>query len=155
MDIVGHGLYAEDLPEGYEFKTLGRSLTEPDIINFVGATGMAEILFTDLEYLRNETDFDGRLVPGALVYSVAEGLVMTYTLQRTGIAFLGMELNMEAPVFAGDTIHVECEVVENRRTKKRPDRALVRTRNKVINQKGAVVMTYTPLRMMKCRDKDG
>jgi acyl dehydratase len=151
MDMIGKGIYFEDLPVGREFRTIGRTLTEADIANFVGATGMSEVLFTDLDYLENGTDFDGRLVPGALVYSVAEGLVMTATLQYTGVAFLGMELNMHGPVFAGDTIHVECEVVEARRTKKRPDRALVRTMNKVIKQDGTLVMTLNPLRMMKCK----
>jgi acyl dehydratase len=151
MDMIGKGIYFEDLPVGYKFRTIGRTITEADITNFVGATGMSEVLFTDLHYLENETDFDGRLVPGALVYSAAEGLVMTATLQYTGVAFLGMELNMQGPVFAGDTIHVECEVVEARRTSKRPDRALVRTYNRVIKQDGTEVMTLNPLRMMKCR----
>ena len=151
LEIVGKGFYFEDMPVGRKFRTIGRSITEADIINFVGATGMGEVLFTDLEYLYGDSGFSDRLVPGALVYSVSEGLVMQYTLQYTGVAFLGMELNMEGPVFANDTIHVECEVTESRRTSKRPDRALVRTANKVVKQDGSVVMNYNPLRMMKCR----
>jgi len=55
-------------------------------------------------------------------------------------------------VFAGDTLHVECEVIESRRSNSRPGRALVRTRNKVVKQDGTVALTYTPLRMLKCRD---
>ena len=81
----------------------------------------------------------------------AEGLVMTASIQQTGIAFLGMDLNIEGPVFANDTLYVEVEVIEARRTSKRPDRALVRTRNTVKKQDGKTVMVYTPLRMMKCR----
>ena len=73
-------------------------------------------------------------------------------MQHTGYAFLGMELNMENPAFAGDTIHVECEVVESRASKSRPGRGLVRTHNKVVKQDGTVVLTYTPLRMVKCRN---
>jgi acyl dehydratase len=72
-------------------------------------------------------------------------------MQHTGYAFLNMELNVEAPVFAGDTIHVECEVIEARPSKSRPGRGLVRTRNKVVKQDGTVALTYTPLRMVKCR----
>ena len=153
METIGLGFYFEDMPVGRQFKTIGRSITEADIINFVGATGMAEVLFTNLDYLENETDFDGRLVPGALVFAVAEGQVMLASIQKTGMAFLGMDLNIEGPVFAGDTLHVECEVIESRRTKSDPSRALVRTRNTVINQHGKTVMVYTPLRMMKCREK--
>jgi acyl dehydratase len=63
-----------------------------------------------------------------------------------------MELNVEGPVLAGDTIHVECEVVEARPSKSRPGRGLVRTRNRVVNQHGQVVQTYTPLRMVKCAE---
>jgi acyl dehydratase len=62
-----------------------------------------------------------------------------------------MELDVKAPVFAGDTIHVECEVIEARRTSK-PGRGLVRTRNKVVKQDGTVAIVYTPLRLIKCRD---
>ena len=53
---------------------------------------------------------------------------------------------------AGDTIHTECEVVEARRSKSRPDRSLVRTRIRVKKQDGTVALTYTPLRMVKCRE---
>ena len=53
---------------------------------------------------------------------------------------------------AGDTIHTECEVVEARRSKSRPDRGLVRTRIRVKKQDATVALTYTPLRMVKCRE---
>ena len=93
-----------------------------------------------------------RLAPAALVYAFAEGLLVQSTMQHTGLAFLHMELDVENPVFAGDTIHAECEVVEARRSKSRPDRGLVRTRVRVVKQDGTVALTYTPLRMVKCRN---
>jgi|SRR5665213_3662692 len=49
----------------------------------------------------------------------------------------------------GDTIHVEMEVIEARLTKTRPDRGLVRTRNEVKRHDGTVLLTYTPLRLLK------
>lgn len=151
MDIVGLGFYFEDLPVGKTFRTIGRTVTEADITNFVNCTGLVEVLFTDLEFLRAETNFEGRLAPGSLTYCFAEGLLAQSTMQHTGFAFLNMELNVEGPVFAGDTIHVECEVIEARLTRK-PGRGLVRTRNRVVKQDGTVALTYTPLRMIKCRD---
>jgi acyl dehydratase len=63
-----------------------------------------------------------------------------------------MEFNVEKPVFAGDTIHVECEVIEARLSRNRPGRGLVRTRNQVMKQDCSVALTYTPLRMIKCRE---
>lgn len=150
MDIVGLGLFYEDLPLGRTFQTIGRTVTEADITIFVNATGMVEVLFTNLEFLKNDSDIKGRVAPGALVYSFAEGLLVQSTMQHTGYAFLNMELNVDGPVFAGDTIHVECEVIESRLTSK-GGRGLVRTRNKVVNQNGKTVLTYTPLRLVKCR----
>ncbi len=72
-------------------------------------------------------------------------------MQHTGLAFLNMELDVKAPTFVGDTIHVECEVVEVRPTSK-GGRGLVRTANNIVNQEGEVVITYTPLRLMAGRD---
>ena len=152
METVGLGLYFEDLPVGRQFKTIGRTVTEADITNFVNCTGMVEVLFTNTEFLARESDIKGRPAPGALVYAFAEGLLVQATMQHTGFAFLHMELNVEKPVFAGDTIHVECEVIEARLSRNRPGRGLVRTRNQVVKQDGAVALTYTPLRMIKCRE---
>jgi len=151
METVGLGMYYEDLPVGRTFKTIGRTVTEADITNFINATGMVEVLFTNIEFLKEESDIKQRIAPGALGYTFAEGLLVQSTMQHTGFAFLHMELNIQAPVFAGDTIHVEVEVIEARLSKNRPGRGLVRTRNKVVKQDGTVALTYTPLRMIKCR----
>ena len=139
------------MPVGRQFKTIGRTVTETDITNFINCTGMVEVLFTDLEFLARERDTKQRLAPAALVYAFAEGLLVQSTMQHTGLAFLHMELNVENPVFAGDTIHAECEVIEARRRRSRSDRGLVRTRVRVLKQDGATALTYTPLRMIKCR----
>ncbi len=152
METLGLGLFFEDLPVGRQFKTIGRTVTEADITAFVNCTGMVEVLFTNLEFLKEESDIKGRPAPGALVYAFAEGLLTQSTMQHTGFAFLHMELDIKGPVVAGDTIHVECEVVEARLSKSRPGRGLVRTRNRVVNQRGEAVQIYTPLRMVKCRE---
>lgn len=76
MDIVGLGLFYEDLPMGRKFMTVGRTITETDIVNFVNCTGMTEVLFTDLEFIKTQSDIKGRPAPGALVYSFAEGLLI-------------------------------------------------------------------------------
>ena len=154
METVGLGLYFEDLEVGKTFKTIGRTVTDADITNFVNATGMVEVLFTNLEFLKTESDIKGRVAPGALAYCFAEGLLVQSTMQHTGFAFLGMQLDIKGPVLSGDTIHVECEVIEARLSKSRPGRGLVRTRNRIVKQDGTVAIEYTPLRMMKCREAD-
>ena len=136
---------------GLGLRTIGRTLTEADLVNFIGVTGMTEVLFSNVEFLKQESDISQRVVPAAMVYSFAEGLLVHATMQHTGFAFLNMELNVAGPTFAGDTIHVECEVTESRRSKSRPNRGLVRTSNRVVKQDGSVALTYTPLRMVKAR----
>jgi acyl dehydratase len=133
METVGLGFCFEDLPLGRQFRTIGRTVTEADITNFVNCTGMVEVLFTNLEFLKHESDIKRRLAPAALVYSFTEGLLVQATMQHTGFAFLHMELDVENPVFAGDTIHAECEVIEARLSRSRPGRGLVRTRVRIVN----------------------
>ena len=151
MTTVGIGYYYDDLPAGERYRTVGRTITEADITLFIGAAGMVEVLFTNLEHLRHESVFDGkRLVPAAQVLSFAEGLLMQTAIQGTGIALLSLEIEIKGPTFAGDTIHVECEILEARGTSK-PDRGIVKTLNRVVKQNGETVMTYKPVRMIKGR----
>ena len=149
--VMGMGLYWDDVKIGQRFQTLGRTITEADITLFVGVTGMVEEMFTNIEYIKTESRIGARPVPGSLVFCISEGLLMQSTMQRTGMAFLECDLRILKPTVAGDTIHVECEVVEARATSK-PGRGLMRTANRVVNQRGDTVATYNPMRMVKGRD---
>jgi len=149
IETVGLGFPWEELPVGRKFKTVGRTVTETDLVNFITCTGMLEVLFTNVEFIEKESAIKGRVVPGALAYTFAEGLLTQSVMQGMGLAFLNMELDIKAPTFVGDTIHVECEVIECQESKKRPGLGLVRTRNQVMKQDGTVVLVYTPLRLVK------
>lgn len=153
LETVGLGIPFEEWTVGRRFKTVGRTVTDADITLFVGATGMTEVLFTDLEYLKENSLIGQRPAPGALVYSMAEGLLMQSVMQHTGLAFLGMELTVKSPVLAGNTIHVECEVTEARPTSK-PGRGIVTARCDVIKQDGELALTYTCQRLVKARKTD-
>lgn len=152
VKLLGQGLYFEDLPVGRKLRSIGRTLLDPDVCTFINVTHMNEVLFTDMEYARAHSPMKGRVVPGALSYTFAEGLCIVETMQQTGVAFLHMELDMKAPAFVGDTIHVEIEVIEARLTSD-GRRGLVRTRNTVVKQDGTVVLVYTPLRLVLCRPR--
>lgn len=147
MKLLGTGFHWDELTVGDQFKTYGRTIFETDIINFVGVSGMLESLFIDAEYRASHSAMSGHAAPAMLVLSLAEGLVLNATGQATGMAFLNMEMNVKAPIFVGDTIHVEIEVVEARKTSK-SDRGLVKTRNKIVNQRGETVIEYSPQRLM-------
>ena len=141
LPVVGRGFCFEDLRPGFRFRTHRRTIAESDLAAFANLTWLTEELFTVDE------ESKPRLVPGALVYAFAEGLLLP-TMQDTGLAFLGATLDVKAPTRVGDTIHVECEVVEHRLTS-RGDRGLVRFANQVINQRGETVLEYNPLRLLK------
>jgi acyl dehydratase len=151
LETVGLGYAWDELPVGKRFKSLARTITETDLVNFVSTTGMLEVLFTDIEFAAQHAPQGGRLVPGALVYSIAEGLLVQSIMQRTGLAFLSMTFDVNGPTFVGDTVHVEVEVLESRPTSKGPDRGLVRTRNDIVNQRGETVISYSPLRLVASR----
>jgi len=143
VKLVGRGLAFEDLRVGMQFRTHRRTILEADLAAFINLSWLTEELFAV------EEESKKRLVPGALVYSFAEGLLLP-TMQDTGLAFLNATLDVKAPTVVGDTIHVEAEVIEHRLASK-GDRGLVRFANKVLNQRGEVVLEYNPLRLLKKR----
>lgn len=148
MMQLNMGFYFDELELGTRFRSRARTVTEADLVAFINLSWLNEELFTNTSD-RAHMAIPGRVVPGALVYAFAEGLI-TPSMQGTGLAFLDAELQVAAPTFVGDTMHVECEVIERRPTSK-PGRGLVRTRNAVVNQDGKTVLSYTPLRMMRMR----
>ena len=141
MKQVGRGFAFDDLKVGLQFRTHRRTINEADLAAFVNLSWLTEELFAVEEAGRP------RLVPGALVYSFAEGLLLP-TMQDTGLAFLNATLDVKGPTVVGDTIHVECQVTEHRAASK-GERGLVRFANKVVNQRGETVLEYNPLRLLK------
>ena len=141
-----HGFYWDELQIGDSFSTQKRTITETDLVTFCNLNWFTEDLFVDLSN-REALAISGRVVPGALVYSFAEGLIVP-SIQNTGLAFLETSMSVKGPTFVGDTLHVEVEVIELKSTSK-PERSLIRTRNRVFNQKGIVTLEYNPLRLLK------
>ena len=150
IQTVGYGLTWEDYTVGERYKTLGRTITEADIINFVGVTGMNEVLFTDHTFTIGVAAA-GRAAPAALTYSLIEGIICQYLIQGTGLAMLELQKRILAPVVVGDTVYAEIEVLSVRKTSK-GNRGIVKTRNDIVNQRGDVVITYEATRMVAGKD---
>jgi acyl dehydratase len=143
--LINHGFYYDQLEPGMKLRTMGRTITEGDLSAFCNVTWMLEEGFVNTRPdARHE--IKGRFVPGMLVYTFAEGLLVP-SFNFTGLAFLHNELNHTAPTVVGDTIHVEVEITEVRRASK-GNRGLVRSLNHVVNHRDEVVLIYKPLRMM-------
>lgn len=129
----------------------GRTITEADIVMFAGISGDWTELHTNAEYMKNSI-FGQRIAHGLLTLSVASGLALR-AMQRTQLevlAFLGMDnVRFTAPVFIGDTIKVESEVVEERPSKSKPGACILRFMNVVKNQRDEVVATYETALMVR------
>ena len=143
------GIFFDDYKVGASYKTNGRTISETDIVNFVNLGGFTEPLFMDMEYVKKESVFGRRAAPGALTLAFSEGLVMqTGMIHGTGMAWLGGEVKVTAPVLEGDTIRVEIEIADKRETKK-PDRGIVTYKHRVLNQRDEVVLEATIQRMIR------
>lgn len=144
-------LWFEDYDAGFSMTTARRTVAEYDILSFVTLGGFNEALFLDVEYLKEHSSFGGRIAPGALVFSYAEGLVIqTGYLAGSAVAFLSANMSVKGPVKVGDTIGVEVGFTEKRLTS-RGDRGVVTTQNTVRNQAGATVLEYTASRLIRTR----
>jgi len=150
--LPDHDWYFDDFEVGDVHETMGRTVTEADVVNFVTFGGIFEEIFINAEYAKNNSLFRGRVAPVLLTLVFAEGLYVQTGHTHKGRAFLGLEeLRMTAPVFCGDTIHVEVAVESARRSQGRPNDGILAMRHKVLNQNGVVVMSYKTTRMLACR----
>lgn len=146
---MAEAVHYESFRVGDRYRTLGRTISEYEILSFVTLTGFTEPLFMDLEYIQRESVFKRRVAPGVLTFAIAEGLALqTGIFHGTGLALMHYDVRVVAPVLAGDTIRLEIEVAEKRETKK-PDRGVVTFRHRVVNQRAEAVMEATVTRMIK------
>ena len=145
---LGQGYVWQDLAVGQRLRTFARTVTETDLVNFIGVTGMLEAIFIEDGY--EGAAMSGRPVPGALTYALIEGFILQTMIQGTGLAMLELHQKILAPVLVGDTIEAQIEVTGIRPTS-RSGRAVVDSRIDVFNQRGVLVMSYTATRLLAGR----
>lgn len=142
------GRYYEELEVGQTFVTEKRTISNADILAFAELSGDHNKLHVDEEYART-TPFKTRIAHGPLGFAVATGLsYSTGLLDGTTLALLGVEWSFTAPIFPGDTLHVEM-LVKSKRETSRPDRGIVEREFKLINQDGVIVQKGVMTVMVK------
>src|ERR1700722_17787063 len=110
MSFTALHLYFDDVAVGQEWESLGRTVTEADIVNFAGLSGDFNPIHVDHEFAR-QTPFRRPIAHGMLVFSIASGLSLFCPPMRT-LAFLAIrDWQFKEPIFIGDTIHVRGKVV--------------------------------------------
>jgi len=130
------GIYYEDIEEGWEVISPGRTMTEADIVNFAGLSGDFNIIHTDAEATKI-TPFGQRIAHGLLGLSIASGLAARNpgAERHRLVAFLGMTWDFRNPVFIGETIYVK-QVVAAKRTISKPGLGIITFDVQVVNQRG-------------------
>ncbi len=150
------GRYYEDFEIGDVYKHWpGKTITEYDDHLFCMITMNHHPLHTNEHYAQEATQFKRNVVVGNLVYSLALGMSVR-DVSGSAIANLEIEnLKHPAPVFHGDTIYAETEVLEVVPSKSKPDRGVVRVRTIAYNQDGKIVCEFVRRVMIPTREALG
>ncbi len=132
-------LYYEDLSEGQTFTSPARTVTETDLVSFAMLSGDWNAIHTDEEFAKGSF-YGKRVVHGLFGLSMMTGLMdRTGLFSGSAIAMLGIrDWEFKAPVFVGDTLHFEMEIVSKRLTSKE-DRGIVDRKFSLINQREEIV----------------
>ena len=147
------GRYFEELPVGTVIRhRVTRTLTESDNILFTTLTMNPQPLHLDFEYAAG-SEFGQPLVNSLMTLSLLVGLSVHELTLGTLIANLGLnDVRFPAPVFHGDTIRAESEVLEARASRSRPGQGIVTVRHRAINQRGEVVAECSRTMLMQGRE---
>jgi len=135
------GLYFEEFEVGQVFQhRMRRTITEADNTFFSALTHNPAALHLDEEYCRTETEFGTRIVNSAFTLGLMVGITVGDTTLGTTVANLGWdEVRFPKPLFHGDTIRVETEVLSKRPSRSRPGQGIVEFLHRAFNQKGELV----------------
>lgn len=135
------GLFFDELHVGQVFQhPIRRTITEADNVWFSALTHNPAQLHLDEEYCRTETQYGQRLVNSCFTLGLMTGISVGDTTLGTAIANLGWdEVRFPKPLFHGDTVRIETEVLELRESKSRPDAGIVVFMHRCFNQKSELV----------------
>jgi acyl dehydratase len=135
------GVWFDELAVGQVFHhPIRRTVSEMDNVLFSALTHNPAYLHLDVEYCRTQTEFGQRLVNSAFTLGLMVGISVGDTTLGTAVANLGWdEVRFPKPVFHGDTLRVETEVLELRASKSRPDQGVVIFQHRAYNQHGDLV----------------
>lgn len=135
------GQYYEQLEVGRIFQhPIRRTLTEMDNVLYSALTHNPAALHLDEEYCREHTEFGQRIVNSAFTLGLVVGVSVGDTTLGTTVGNLGFEeVRFPAPLFHGDTLRAETEVISRRESNSRPNAGIVVFEHRGYNQKDVLV----------------
>ena len=135
------GRYFEDFEVGDIYRCrLGRTLTEADNTWFTLLTNNTNQIHFNTEYAKR-TEYKRPLINSALTLAIVAGMGVA-DVSENGFALGLDEIKLPNPLFAGDTLYSESEVLEKRESKSRPQWGLVKVRTRGVQQEGKIVIDY-------------
>ena len=153
-DVTGwRGRFLEDFHVGDRYRhPLGRTITESDNTWFSLLTANSNPLHVNADYAAR-TEFGRPLVVSTLTLAIVTGLSVT-DVSLNAVANLGWDdVRLTAPVFAGDTLYAESEVLDVRPSASRPGQGIVRVRTRGLNQHGEEVISFERTVLVYGRDQ--
>jgi acyl dehydratase len=130
-------LFHEDVTVGQQWESLGRTITEADVVNYAGLSGDFNPMHVDDQYATG-THYQRRMAHGLLVLAIGSGLAVWAPPMRTLALVCVRDWQFKEAVFLGDTIRVRTTLIE-KEEKGRGRRALCTWKREIINQAGVVV----------------
>lgn len=157
MEELVKKLYFEDMQVGDTAESMGRTITEADIVGFAGLSGDYNTLHTDAEFAKNSIAGQ-RIAHGMLPLVVSSGL---YTRTAYNLAMMEQLTAMteirswkfKKPVVIGDTIRVMQELVEKSDPRPDSNSGKIVFRRTVLNQRGEVIQQGEVVQLIKKRGK--
>jgi 3-hydroxybutyryl-CoA dehydratase len=149
MSFTKIHFYFDDVEVGQEWESLGRTVTESDIVNFAGISGDFNPIHLDHEFAKT-TPFRQPVAHGLLIWSMGSGLGLFAPPMRT-LAFISVrDWHFDGPVFIGDTIRVRSKVLE-KEVRSRGRRGVITWAREIINQSAKVVQHGVTLTLVEGR----
>ena len=144
------GRYFDEFTLGMVIRhSLGRTITEMDNVLFSALTMNTQPLHLNEDYAQKHSAFGRRIVNGIFTLGLAVGISVPELTEGTLVANLGYDsVRHPHPVYHGDTLYVESEVIEVRPSRSRPDQGIVRFRHTGRNQDGVVVLEFERTALM-------
>jgi itaconyl-CoA hydratase len=135
------GRFLEDFEVGDIYRSrLGRTISEADNTQFTLLTNNSNQIHFNAHYAAR-TEFGQLLVNSALTFSVVAGLAVS-DVSENGVALGWDYIELPHPVFTGDTIYAETEVLEVRASRSRPGQGIIKVRTAGVNQDGVAVLRF-------------
>jgi acyl dehydratase len=151
MSFTAAHLYFDDVQVGQEWESLGRTVTEADIVNFAGLSGDFNPIHMDHEFAAT-TAFRKPIAHGLLILAMGSGLGVAFPNMRT-LAFLEIrDWKFLEPVFIGDTIRMKTKVLA-KEERARGKRGVVTWQRIIVNQHNKPVETGTIVTLVDGRER--